>query len=312
VRAVQLVIASGEVVELTRSERELFAGVFGGYGGLGVVTEVELELEPNSRIERVVRDVALEQYPDFFRHEVLANPSVVLHNADLSPPSFQAPRAISWIKSDKPLTQVDRLVPRHLNYSLEQNAIWAVSELPGGSSLRDKISDRLLLQEKAIVWRNHEASLDTASLEPRTRSMSTHLLQEYFIPVSNFLPFARQMARILELNKVNALNVSIRHSPADGESLLKWAPTEVFSFVLYYKQRNSREASAAVRSWTRELIDVALANGGRYYLPYRLDATRTQFNRAYPEARAFAALKASVDPRNRFRNLLWDNYLPRT
>jgi len=45
-------------------------------------------------------------------------------------------------------------------------------------------------------------------------------------------------------------------------------------------------------------------------LPYRLDATREQFTRAYPEAAEFSALKASVDPGKRFRNLLWDAYLP--
>lgn len=310
VRAVQLVTADGEVLELNRSrEPELFGAVLGGYGALGVITEVDLELEPNSRIERVVQDVALDRYPAFFREQVLADARIVLHNADLAPPNFAAPRAISWVTTDKALTQTDRLVPRGLNYNLEKNAIWAMTELPGGASLRESVVDRALLQKKVVTWRNHEASLDTASLEPRTRSVSTYLLQEYFIPMANFLPFAQEMVRILKARKVDALNISIRHSPADTGSLMKWAPTEVFSFVLYYKQRRNERASDAVGVWTRELIDAAFANGGRYYLPYRLDATRAQFERAYPEARALAALKARVDPGNRFRNLLWDRYL---
>jgi FAD/FMN-containing dehydrogenase len=166
-----------------------------------------------------------------------------------------------------------------------------------------------VLGKPAVVWRNHEASLDTAMLEPRTRSMSTYLLQEFFIPEEKFLPFARRMAGVLKAHRVNALNVSIRHSPADKTSLLAWAPQEVFAFVLYYKQRSTKAASREVRAWTRELIDAALDNGGRYYLPYRLDATREQFSRAYPEAAEFSALKARVDPGKRFRNLLWDAYL---
>ena len=80
--------------------------------------------------------------------------------------------------------------------------------------------------------------------------------------------------------------------------------------MLYYKQRTGRSAGEAAGAWTRELVEAALANGGRYYLPYRLDATRAQFERAYPEAQAFVALKARVDPDRRFRNLLWDGYLP--
>jgi FAD/FMN-containing dehydrogenase len=310
-RAVQLVTASGDVLELTRArDSELFKAVCGSYGGLGVITEVELDLEDNFRIERLVSEISLDRYPAYFREKILSDERVILHNADLSPPDFATPRAVSWLKTSKPLTQSDRLIPRGLNYHLEKNAIWAISELPGGNWLREGVVEPALRRKNAVVWRNHEASLDAAALEPRTRSISTYLLQEYFVPVANFLPFAHEMARILKARRVNALNVSIRHSPADTTSLLKWAPTEVFSFVLFYKQRNSDRASREVGVWIRELIDAALANGGRYYLPYRLDATSTQFNRAYPEARTFASLKARVDPANRFNNLLWAKYLP--
>ena len=302
---------NGDVLELTRSrEPELFRAVFGSYGGLGVITEIELELDVNSRIERVVEDISLEQYPAFFRERITIGKNIVMHNADLVPPNYAAPRAISWVTTDTPLTQTARLVPRGLDYSLEKNAIWTFTELPGGNRLRENIVDRKLLQKKVVTWRNYEASRDTALLEPRTRRISTYLLQEYFIPVQNFLPFALALARILKARRVNGLNVSVRHSPADAVSLMTWAPTEVFSFVLYYKQRVHQLAADEAGVWTRELIDAALSYGGRYYLPYRLDATRAQFEQAYPEARAFAVLKARLDPDNRLKNLLWNKYLP--
>ena len=310
VRAAQLVTADSTVLELSRSQNaELFRAVAGGYGAFGVVTEVELELDENARIERIVRHVPLERYPRFFHERVLADPRMVMHNADLIPPGFDSPVAVSWRATKKPLTEEQRLVPRGLGYSLDQDVIWAITELPGGGSLRKAVVDPLLLGKPAVVWRNHEASLDTAMLEPRTRRGSTYVLEEYFIPVARFVPFARGMASILRKHAVNALNVSIRHSPADATSLMAWAPQEVFSFVLYYKQRSTKRASADAQAWTRELIDAALEQGGRYYLPYRLNATREQFRRAYPEAAEFSALKARVDRGNRFRNLLWDAYL---
>lgn len=310
VRALQLVTAAGDVVELTR-ERDgaLFGAAFGGYGGLGVITEVEMMLDENTLIERAVTDVPLEHYPEHFRRHVIGDARMVLHNADLRPPRFDVPRAVSWFRTGRTLTRPERLVPRRLDYSLEKNAIWAISELPGGHWVRDRIVDRKLLKPGEVVWRNHEASLDAASLEPRTRHFSTYLLQEYFVPVERFVSFARAMSHILQARDVNALNVSIRHSPADRISLLKWAPEEVFSFVLYYKQRTGLDARREAGVWTRELIDTVLAHGGRYYLPYRLDATREQFERAYPEAAAFAAIKREVDPDHRFRNRLWDKYL---
>lgn len=307
VRAVQMVRADGRILELT-PESELFRGLFGGYGGLGAVTEVELDLDRNTRIRRVVEKVDLDSYPDHFSARIARDPRVVLHNADLRPPLFAEPRLVSWMSTEAPVTVPDRLIPRNLDYSRNQTLLWAVSELPGGKMLRRGIEDKAFERE-AVVWRNYEASLDTDSLEPRTRLFSTYLLQEYFVPVANFLPFARTLADVLQRRRVNALNVSVRHSLRDDSSLLKWAPAEVFSFVLYYKQRASERASREAGVWTRELIDAVLDNGGRYYLPYRLHATRSQFEQAYPEIGEFVALKARADPRGKFRNLLWDKYL---
>lgn len=310
IRSLQLVTAAGDVLELSRtSEPELFRAVIGGYGGLGVITEVELDLAANEPIERSFADVALEDYPRFFRQRVLADPKAILHNADLRPPAFDRPLAVTWSRSARPLTQPLRLIPRGLDYGLEQNAIWAITELPGGSSLRGVIDKVERSRDRPVVWRNHEASLDAASLEPRTRRVSTYLLQEYFIPVPGFVEFARALARILRAHQVEAVNVSVRHSPGDTETLLSWAPTEAFSFVLYFKQRATLAASEQVRGWTRKLIDACLRHGGRYYLPYRPDATQTQFATAYPEGREFATLKRRADPRHRFTNLMWDHYL---
>lgn len=310
VRALQLIDGSGCVHELTRTDNpELFAAAIGGYGGLGVITEVELDLTVNVAMSRSTQRVALADYPAFFREQVGNDRDIVMHNADLMPPRFDQPLAISWGRTDRALTEKRRLVPRDLDYSREQNLIWSASELPGGEHLRDRYMTNRLLKEKPVVMRNYEASLDAASLEPRTRMFSTYLLQEYFVPVNGFLPFARRMASILQKNEVNALNVSIRHSPADAVSLLRWAPAEVFSFVLYYKQRSSARADRTSAQWTRQLVDAALSHGGRYYLPYRLHASQEQFHRAYPEAKAFADIKRRIDPDYRFRNKLLEKYL---
>lgn len=312
VRALQLVLADGRVVEASPShEPQLFAAAIGGYGAVGVVTEVELELAVNGRIERVVSEVPLDGYADFFRRQVLQDPSAVLHNADLMPPDFDQPVSVTWrrVAADTPLTETARLVPRGQSYALEQNVIWAATELPGGRSLRRAVLHPLVGRRPAVKWLNHEASLDVAELEPRTRSMSTYVLQEYFIPERHFEPFARGMARLLRKHDVEALNISIRHSPADRLSLLPWAREAVFSFVLYCKQRTWASAQVDVGVWTRALIDLALAHEGRYYLPYQLHATREQFDRAYPEAAGLRELKQQVDPKGRFSNELWRAYL---
>jgi FAD/FMN-containing dehydrogenase len=227
----------------------------------------------------------------------------------LLPPRFDAPVAVSWRRSTKALTEPARLVARGQSYALHRNALFAMTELPRGELLRSKLIHPLLLEKPAVKWRNHEASLDVAELEPLTRKMSTYVLQEYFIPVRHFAAYARAMAAVIRRHDARVVNVSVRHAPADRTALLPWAQEEVFSFVVYYKQRTWRPAQAKTADWTRAMIDTALRFGGRYYLPYQLHATRAQFDQAYPEAAALRALKRRVDPQGRFSNELWAKYL---
>ena len=307
VRALQLVLSNGEVLELTPVD-ELFCAVVGGYGGLGVITEVELSLDRNQRIRRVVEKVDLSDYPSYFHSNIEKKPEILLHNADLRPPGFNKPRMVSWTVTNDETTVPERLIPHDLKYRANPFVLWAVSEIPGGKMLRRGIEDKIY-EEDVVVWRNYEASLDTDSLEPANRRFSTYLLQEYFIPVEKFEQFVESITSILKKHRVNALNISVRHSPRDTKSLLSWAPVDVFSFVLYYKQGRSKRAHRAVEKWTQEAIDLVLANSGRYYLPYRLHASQDQFERAYPESKQFIELKRKFDPTAKFSNLLWDKYL---
>ncbi|CAN7208454.1 MULTISPECIES: FAD-binding oxidoreductase [unclassified Variovorax] len=310
VRALQLVLADGEIVEVDRQKHpELFRAAIGGYGAVGVITEVELALDDNVRIERTVEALALRDYPAWFEREVRAANGFLLHNADLVPPFFDEASAVSWRRSDKPLTVAARLVPRHRSYRLEQGMVWAVTELPNGDALQRKYIRPALLDRPEVVWLNYEASLDLRSLEPASRRASTYVLQEYFIPTQHFLVFATEMARIIRKHQAKVLNVSIRHSPTDEVSMLAWAREEVFSFVVYYKQRTDSQALEDAGRWTRDMIDAALKCGGTYYLPYQLHATRAQFAAAYPQADAFRAVKRAVDPQGRLSNALWQRYL---
>ena len=312
VRALQLVLADGSVRETSPSQHaELFRAAIGAYGAVGVVTEVELDLAPNRRITRSVVDVPLPAYAAHFKTQVLQDPAAVLHNADLLPPHFDVAVSVTWRHAapEQPLTEVQRLVPRGQSYRLAQNAIWAFSEFPGGARVRKAIVQPRLLGQPAVKWLNHEASLDVAELEPRSRLQSTYVLQEYFIPVRNFLLFARGMAQVLRAHAVQALNVSVRHAPADRVCLLPWAREDVFSFVLYHKQRTDVLALEQVGRWTRTLIDLALEHAGRYYLPYQLHATPAQFEKAYPEVVLLRSLKREVDPAGKFSNELWRKYL---
>jgi len=73
-------------------------------------------------------------------------------------------------------------------------------------------------------------------------------------------------------------------------------------------QARTQENDQRMEEMTRELIDAALARGGRYYLPYRLHATKAQFEKAYPQARALFERKHYYDPNDIFQNQFYAKY----
>jgi len=309
VRRIALVTADGERVEASPDERgELFYGAIGGYGGLGVIVEAELELAENCRVERRVETLGVGDYLEHFRSKVRHSRDAVFHNADIYPPSYRDVRSVTWRRTDAPVTVPHRLMPLRGAYRLQRYFIWAVTETPFGKWRKQHIVDPLVYLRPRVVWRSYEAGYDVAELEPASRLFTTYVLQEYFVPTERFDAFVPRMAGILQRHRVNVLNVSVRHALADPGTRLAWASEECFAFVLYYKQRVRPNARNRVAVWTRELIDAALDCGGRYYLPYQVHATPEQFHRAYPGARELFALKEQVDPGFRFRGKLWDTY----
>jgi FAD/FMN-containing dehydrogenase/SAM-dependent methyltransferase len=311
VKAIKVVLADGTIVDATpTSNSDIFYGAIGGYGGIGIIAEATLKLTDNSKVERSDKVMPIGQYKDYFFNNVRNSPTAVFHNGDIYPPSFDTVRAVTWSKSDKPVTLKDHMIGRHENYWLDRQLIWIISEVRIGKWLRQHVIDPIIYLWSPVVWRNHEASYDVAELEPASRARSTYVLQEYFIPVGNFDEFHPKMAEIFTRHRVNVLNVSIRHAHGDPGSLMAWARSECFAFVVYYKQGTSQADRAAVGVWTRELIDASLSVGGSYYLPYQVLATPEQFRKAYPRFGEFLNLKRRVDPQHKFRNKLWDAYDP--
>ncbi|MBL7557089.1 MAG: FAD-binding oxidoreductase [Bdellovibrionaceae bacterium] len=309
VESIKLVMADGHIEEASPTQNaELFNGAIGGYGGLGVIVEATLQLVDNGKVERTTKSLSLKKYSDYFFKSVRDNADAVFHNGDLYPPDFKDVMAVTWLKSKKPLTEEARLIPANDSYSLQPFAIKMISSSKTGKKLRQSIIDPLNYKNTVVVWRNHEASYDVAELEPKSRSESTYVLQEYFVPVEKLVEFIEMVRPILKKPAFNVVNVSIRHALPDTGSFLAWAPTEVFSLVIYYRQKTDKKTRESIAKITRELISAAVKVGGRYYLPYQIHATSEQFHQAYPRAKEFFALKQKWDPLNRLTNSLWDRY----
>ncbi|WP_202984286.1 FAD-binding protein [Snodgrassella sp. ESL0253] len=308
----KIVLADGSVVIATPQEnQDIFYGAIGGYGGLGVITEVTLRLADNVKVKRISRVMPITQYSQYFSQHVRSDKTAIFHNAIMYPPDFKKVRVVTFEQTQEPLTIFSRLRPPFKRSRKQEQKLKIVAASDLGKELR-KLRDDLHYVKQPVMWRNYEASYDVASLEPIAEKNKSFALEEYFIPVERFDDFYPELVAILKKHRANVVNISIRHANPDSGSLLAWARTEVFAFVIYYQQATDGRSKEQVGIWTRELIDAVLANGGSYFLPYQLHATPEQFQRAYPQAEQFFKLKARLDPENKFNNMLLDRYRPKT
>ena len=311
VMGLELVLADGSVVPASRAENpELFFAAIGGYGGIGVISEVTLALEPNEKVGRQTTVMPVTEYAEHFAANVRDNRDVIFHNGDLYPPAYDTVRDVSWYVTDAELTNEDRLIAMDDTYWLLPKLVNFSNGSRFGKWTRENIIDPVYYASDRVVWRNWEASYDVRELGDGDRSEKTWVLQEYFIPVENFDSFVPKMREIFNKHEVDVVNVSIRHALPDTDSYLSWARNEVFAFVVYHSQGTTAADRRQVGAWTREMIDAILSEGGAYYLPYQPHATVDQFRGAYPNADKYFAIKREVDPDYRFRNKLWEKYYP--
>ena len=309
VKEITLVLANGELKHANRNEnQDLFYAAIGGYGGIAVIAEAVLLLEDNTKIKRKDIIMDITKYKQYFLDNIRDDSTVVFSNAEIYLPGFNKVRSITWNVTDESLTQPLKLIPKNKNYYWEPKIIDWIANHSSGHSVRRSLIEPLIYAKSPVVWRNYEASYDVRRLEPKNRNKTTYGLREYFVPVSQFETFIEKIQLIIKEQKVNVINISIRHSPPDTESLLSWAPTEVFSFVIYYRQGTSQSDIDAVGHWTRALNDAAISLDGTYYLPYQIHETAEQFRAAYPRHKEYFLLKKRVDPYFRFINKLWETH----
>lgn len=310
VERIKLVLVDGSIVTASRAENShLFKAAIGGYGGVGVIAEVTLNLDANKKIESKVVSLKPSEYLAHFRDKTLNNDRVVMHNADIFPPSYDTVYVTNWEESQSDLTNPSRLQPRGNDPFLYRFYRFVLNYIPWGKNLRPLLEE-YRKNNPEVVWRNFEASYDVKSLGQISSSSGSYILQEYFVPLENFESFKDEMTTILSKNNVKVVNISIRHAIKDDITYLSWSPQDSFAFVLYYYQPSSEDALEHSKNWTRELIRSVISHSGSYYLPYRIVASAEEFKRAYPGSAEYFRIKSEVDPTYKFNNQLWDAYYP--
>jgi FAD/FMN-containing dehydrogenase len=307
VESIELLLADGSIVHADRQNNtDLFCAAIGGYGLVGIIVQVTLELTENNALEYHAHAMAMDDFAQQFQ-EIYADDCSVFNNTEVYPPAFTHGVMITWRKTKKALTNPQRFQTSVTKYLGPRTLELLVRHLPSLHHTRPWIHQTKGVAPQ-VVRRNYEMSYTIGQLAMHTQFPTTMTLQEYFVPIDKIQQVLVQFRILFAQYGVNVLNFSIRHVPQDTTSIMAYARQESFACVLYISILNTQHGREYACMWTQKLIDKILELGGSYYLPYLLCATREQFNAAYPDFKQLVAVKQNHDPTSKFKNMLWQQY----
>lgn len=313
--AFHLILSNGQKVLVTpQNTPALWKTVIGGYGLLGVISDVTLQLTNNDLLMGHYQETDIERFSHYFHTAILANNHIVLFFGRLSiVPGTNFLREMytgfytDTYRLSQPVIGLDN--PEKWDFIIKPLFDWSrYSAL--GKKIRWIIEKHFFknLYDTRLLTRNN------AMQEPIHFAVDYHSnhnadwLQEYFIPVDQLSHFVDTLRTVAQNNDINLLNVVIRYIPKESDSILSYAKTNSFSIVIYFNQILAPEAIEKTRLWTHQLINTALASGGNYYLTYQDLATKEEFKRAYPDYTNYVAIKKQYDPQNLFTNKWYQIY----
>ena len=326
IRSLRVMLADGKVVTTSRDENpDLFRHVVGGYGLFGIMLSAELDVVPN-RIYRSERSlVGYRAFPALFE-TIERDPAIELTYTHLStaPGSFLDEALVYRYRrvDDErglvraPLGEVASTKLRRLTVNLAKRGDW-LSSLKWWSEkhLEHRLEACTVTRAQAmgdgeacLVSRN-DPMHDSVAYLSNALPKETDILHEYFVPRERLVPFIDGLRRVFEAQDLRLLNASVRAVGVE-DNALSYAPKPAFSVVLYVNQSTNAQGNAAMAKLTRSLIDLTIAHGGRFFLPYQLHYTPKQLQASYPEIGTFFAAKQRWDPDGLFRNGWYDRYAP--
>jgi FAD/FMN-containing dehydrogenase len=314
VRSIQIMLADGQLVTASRRENaDIFFAAMGGYGLIGIITEMELQMVPNARLKPRYTDVSPLNFGPEFAQAIKATPNVQMAygRMDISKDRFLEEAMIITYRPTSDQSDIPRapgsgwrsrrardIFRAQLGSDIAKHGRWWFENTLGPMIGGGETTRNTLLNEPVITLDDRDPT-------------RTDILHEYFISPANFGAFVAACREIIPSSYQELLNITLRYVQPDNESWLSYASSERIAAVMLFSQEKSVRAEEDAKRMTQALIDAAIRLGGTYYLPYRLHARPDQIAAGYAGLRPFAAKKRAMDPNLLFRNALWDQYIAR-
>lgn len=324
IRSMRVMLPDGSIQQVSPAEnRELFDLVLGGYGLFGIVLDVQLDVTDNVVYTSGRQIIDYQAFPQLFTNDLSKNADIGLMYGHLSTaPQSLLQEMILYTYTETEVADAEIPPLTEVSYTKLRRFVLNVSKR-GSLPMRLKWFTEKYIEpqvESCTVTRNQAMKDGEACLVSRNEPMhdsvkylknnlknDTDILQEYFIPRDQFVPFVDGLRQIIRANQTNLLNASVRVVYQE-DNVLTYAPGDMFSIVLYINQPTTPEGNQRMAETTRQIIDLAIAHNGTFFLPYQLYFTPDQLRQAYPAIDTFFEAKRRYDPNAVLTNTFYERY----
>ena len=310
-----LIDSRGNARTCSRTENpERFRLAIGGYGLFGAISTVKLRLIPRQKIQRVVEVRMIDDLPKAFEQRIGDGFmfgdfqfSVDEHSSD-----FLRRGVFSCYKPVDPATPM----PNDQRELADED--WHALLLlahNNKSTAFDRYSKYYLSTSGQLYWSDtHQMStyLDDyhARLDKQlgVTDRATEMITEIYVPRPQLPPFMAEVAHKFRTNGVPIVYGTVRLIEQDDDSFLAWARQPYACIIFNLHVVHTPEGMQRAAQAFRDLIDMGMRRGGRYYLTYHRHARRDQVAACYPQLPEFLRLKRKYDPQERFQSEWYRHY----
>jgi FAD/FMN-containing dehydrogenase len=310
-----LVDARGDSRTCSRTENtELFRLAIGGYGLFGVLSTLKLRLVPRQKIQRVVEVRMVEDLPRGFEQRITDGYIFgdFQFSVDERSDDFLRRGVFSCYKPVDPSTPM----PADQRELVDED--WHALLLlahNNKSTAFDQYAKYYLSTSGQIYWSDtHQMSTYLDDYHVRldkqlgVMDRATEMITEIYVPRADLPSFMAETAGVFRKNGVPIVYGTVRLIEQDDESFLAWAKQPYACIIFNLHVVHTPDGIARSGQAFRDLIDMGMKRGGRYYLTYHRHARRDQVEKCYPQLPEFLRLKRKYDPEERFQSEWYRHY----
>ena len=310
-----LIDARGNARTCSRTENaDLFRLAIGGYGLFGVIATVKLRLIPRQKIQRIVEVRLIDELPKAFEQRIDDGFTFgdFQFSVDETSDDFLRRGVFSCYRPVDPATPMPGAQPELGDEDWHALLLLAHNNK---ATAFDRYSKYYLSTSGQFYWSDthqmstylddYHARLDSQLGE---RDRATEMITEIYVPRPALPSFMAEVASVFRTNGVPIVYGTVRLIEPDDESFLAWAKQPYACIIFKLHVVHTPEGRERAGQAFRDLIDMGLKRGGRYYLTYHRHARRDQVETAYPQLPEFLRLKRKYDPDERIQSEWYRHY----